>query len=118
VGEIRDEHEKPEIVRENDQSYIVSGGMDVDGLAELFGTKLEGRESATIAAWSASWRDTFHVAAKPWMMGACDSKFSKQPTVSGARQNYGAAARQLKLIWRRAPGFGFRASAKPLLHAS
>jgi len=36
-------------VRENDQSYIVSGGMDVDGLAELFGTKLEGRESATIA---------------------------------------------------------------------
>src|ERR1700680_530724 len=49
VGEIRDEHEKPEIVRENDQSYIVSGGMDVDGLAELFGTKLEGRESATVA---------------------------------------------------------------------
>ena len=46
VGEIRDE---PEIVRENDQSYIVSGGMDVDGLAELFGTKLEGRESATVA---------------------------------------------------------------------
>jgi putative hemolysin len=49
VGEIRDEHEKPEIVRENDQSYVVSGGMDVDRLAELFGTKPEGRESATIA---------------------------------------------------------------------
>jgi putative hemolysin len=49
VGEIRDEHEKPEIVRENDQSYIVSGGMDVDRLAELFGTKPEGRESATVA---------------------------------------------------------------------
>jgi len=49
VGEIRDEHEKPEIVRENEQSYIVSGGMDVDRLAELFGTKPEGRESATIA---------------------------------------------------------------------
>ena len=49
VGEIRDEHEKPEIVRENPDSYIVSGGMDVDRLAELFGTKPEGRESATVA---------------------------------------------------------------------
>lgn len=49
VGEIRDDHEEPEIVRENDQSYIVSGGTDVDRLAELFGTKLEGRESATVA---------------------------------------------------------------------
>jgi CBS domain containing-hemolysin-like protein len=49
VGEIRDEHEKPEIVRENLDSYIVSGGMDVDRLAELFGTKPEGRESATVA---------------------------------------------------------------------
>src|ERR1700728_2384188 len=49
VGEIRDEREKPEIVRENDQSFIVSGGMDVDRLAELFGTKPEGRESATVA---------------------------------------------------------------------
>jgi putative hemolysin len=49
VGEIRDEHEKPEIVRENPDSYIVPGGMDVDRLAELFGTKPEGRESATVA---------------------------------------------------------------------
>ncbi len=49
VGEIRDEHDKPEIVRENDQSYVVSGGTDVDRLAELFGTRPEGRESATVA---------------------------------------------------------------------
>jgi putative hemolysin len=49
VGEIRDEHEKPEIVRESDQSYIVPGRMDVDRLAELFGTKPEGKESATVA---------------------------------------------------------------------
>jgi CBS domain containing-hemolysin-like protein len=49
VGEIRDEHEKPEIIRENDQSYIVSGSMDVDVLADLFGTKPEGTESATVA---------------------------------------------------------------------
>ncbi len=49
VGEIRDEHEKPEIVKENPTSYVVSGGMDVDRLAELFGSRPEGRESATIA---------------------------------------------------------------------
>lgn len=49
VGEIRDEHEKPEIVRENDHSYIVSGGTDVDRLAELFGARPDGRESATVA---------------------------------------------------------------------
>jgi putative hemolysin len=49
VGEIRDEHDKPEIVRENERSFIVSGGMDVDRLNELFGTRPEGKESATIA---------------------------------------------------------------------
>jgi putative hemolysin len=49
VGEIRDEHDNPEIVREGDRSFVVSGGMDVDRLDELFGTKPEGKESATIA---------------------------------------------------------------------
>jgi putative hemolysin len=49
VGEIRDEHETPEIVRESDRAFIVSGSMDVDRLAELFGVKPEGKESATIA---------------------------------------------------------------------
>src|ERR1700693_579110 len=49
VGEIRDEHEKPEIVRENDQSYIVPGNMDVNRLNELLGTRPEGKESATVA---------------------------------------------------------------------
>ncbi len=49
VGEIRDEHDKPEIVREGEHSFVVSGGMDVDRLGELFGTKPEGKESATIA---------------------------------------------------------------------
>jgi len=49
VGEIRDERDKPEIVREGDRSFIVSGGMDVDRLSELFGAKPEGKESATIA---------------------------------------------------------------------
>jgi putative hemolysin len=49
VGEIRDEHDKPEIVREGDRAFIVSGDMDLDRLDELFGTKPEGKESATIA---------------------------------------------------------------------
>ena len=49
VGEIRDDHDKPEIVREGERSFIVSGGMDVDRLDELFGKKPEGKESATIA---------------------------------------------------------------------
>jgi CBS domain containing-hemolysin-like protein len=49
VGEIDDEHEKAEVVRENDQSYIVPGNMDVDRLNELLGTRPEGKESATVA---------------------------------------------------------------------
>jgi CBS domain containing-hemolysin-like protein len=49
VGEIRDDHEKPDIVREGERSFIVAGGMDVDRLDELFGSKPEGKESATIA---------------------------------------------------------------------
>jgi putative hemolysin len=49
VGEIRDERDKPEIVRDGDRGFIVSGGMDVDRLGELFGSKPEGKESATIA---------------------------------------------------------------------
>ena len=49
VGEIRDERDKPEVVRDGERSFIVSGGMDVDRLSELFGTRPEGKESATIA---------------------------------------------------------------------
>jgi len=49
VGEIDDEHQKAEVVRENDQSYIVPGNMDVDRLDELLGTRPEGKESATVA---------------------------------------------------------------------
>jgi putative hemolysin len=49
VGEIDDEHEKAEVVRENDHSYIVPGNMDVDRLDELLGARPEGKESATVA---------------------------------------------------------------------
>ncbi|HWF91078.1 MAG TPA: hemolysin family protein [Terriglobales bacterium] len=49
VGEISDEHEKTQIVRENDHSYVVAGNVDVDRLGELFGVRPEGKESATVA---------------------------------------------------------------------
>jgi CBS domain containing-hemolysin-like protein len=49
VGEIRDEHEKMEVIREADNSYIVPGNMDVDRLGEMFGIRPEGKESATVA---------------------------------------------------------------------
>ena len=49
VGEIRDEHDKVDVVRENDHSYVVPGNMDVDRLDELFGMRPEGKESATVA---------------------------------------------------------------------
>jgi len=49
VGEIGDEHEKAQIVRENEHTYSVPGNMDVDRLDELFGVRPEGTESATVA---------------------------------------------------------------------
>jgi putative hemolysin len=49
VGEISDEQEKAQVVRESESSYVVPGSMDVDRLDELFGVRLEGRESATVA---------------------------------------------------------------------
>src|SRR5690242_8966762 len=49
VGEINDEHDKADVVRESDHSYVVPGNMDVDRLDELFGLRPEGKESATIA---------------------------------------------------------------------
>jgi CBS domain containing-hemolysin-like protein len=49
VGEIDNEHQKAEVVRENDHSYVVPGNMDVDRLDELLGTRPEGKESATVA---------------------------------------------------------------------
>jgi CBS domain containing-hemolysin-like protein len=48
VGEIGDEHEKAQVIRENEHSYIVPGNMDVDRLDELFGIRPEGKESATV----------------------------------------------------------------------
>ena len=49
VGEIHDEHEKVDIVREGEHAYVVTGNTDVDRLDELFGVRLEGKEAATVA---------------------------------------------------------------------
>ncbi|HME32509.1 MAG TPA: hemolysin family protein [Terriglobales bacterium] len=49
VGEIRDEHEKSEIVKENENSYIFNGNTDVDLLEKLLGVRPEEKEATTIA---------------------------------------------------------------------
>jgi CBS domain containing-hemolysin-like protein len=49
VGEIRDEHEKAEIVKENDASYIFNGNTDIDLLDKLLGVHPDEKEATTIA---------------------------------------------------------------------
>ena len=49
VGEITDEHETAQVVRESDSSYLVPGNMDVDRLEELLGVRPERRGAATVA---------------------------------------------------------------------
>jgi CBS domain containing-hemolysin-like protein len=48
VGEIRDEHDKAEVVKEAEDTYVVPGSMDVDRLDDLFGFRLEDHEATTI----------------------------------------------------------------------
>jgi CBS domain containing-hemolysin-like protein len=49
VGEIRDEHEKSEVVKESDTSYIFNGNTDVDLLDKLLGIRPTEKEATTIA---------------------------------------------------------------------
>jgi CBS domain containing-hemolysin-like protein len=49
VGEISDEHEIAQVIRENEHSYLVPGNMDVDRLEELLGVRPERRGAATVA---------------------------------------------------------------------
>lgn len=49
VGEISDEHEAAQVVRENENSYLVPGNMDVDRLEELLGVRPERKGAATVA---------------------------------------------------------------------
>jgi CBS domain containing-hemolysin-like protein len=49
VGEISDEHEPAQVLRENDTSYVVPGSMDVDRLEELLGVRPDRKGAATVA---------------------------------------------------------------------
>jgi putative hemolysin len=49
VGEITDEHETAQVVRENENTYLVPGNMDVDRLEELLGVRPDRRGAATVA---------------------------------------------------------------------
>jgi CBS domain containing-hemolysin-like protein len=49
VGEISDEHEAAQIVRETETSYLVPGNMDVDRLEELLGVRPDRKGAATVA---------------------------------------------------------------------
>ena len=49
VGEISDEHEPAQVIRESENSYLVPGNMDVDRLEELLGVRHERRGAATVA---------------------------------------------------------------------
>lgn len=49
VGEIRDEHEKAEVVKESDTSYIFNGNTDLDLLEKLLGVRPEEKEATTVA---------------------------------------------------------------------
>jgi CBS domain containing-hemolysin-like protein len=49
VGEIRDEHEKAEIVKESDTAYVFNGNTDVDLLEKLLGVRPDEKEATTIA---------------------------------------------------------------------
>ena len=49
VGEIRDEHEKAEVVKESDTSYVFNGNTDLDLLEKLLGVHPDEKEATTIA---------------------------------------------------------------------
>jgi putative hemolysin len=49
VGEIRDDHDKAEVIKEADDSYVMPGSVDVDRLDKLFGFRAEDREATTVA---------------------------------------------------------------------
>ena len=49
VGEIRDEHEKAEVVKESETSYVFNGNTDVDLLEKLLGVRPDEKEATTVA---------------------------------------------------------------------
>ena len=49
VGEIRDEHEKSDVIKESDSSYIFNGNTDLDLLEKILGFRPDEKEATTIA---------------------------------------------------------------------
>jgi CBS domain containing-hemolysin-like protein len=49
VGEIRDEHEKAEVVKESDTSYVFNGNTDLDLIEKLLGVRPEEKDATTVA---------------------------------------------------------------------
>jgi len=49
VGEIRDEHEKGEIVKESDTSYVFTGTTDLDLIEKVLGVRPEEKDATTVA---------------------------------------------------------------------
>ena len=49
VGEIRDEHEKAEVVKESDTSYIFNGNTDLDLIEKLLGVRPDEKDATTVA---------------------------------------------------------------------
>jgi putative hemolysin len=49
VGEIRDEHETAEVVKERDTSYIFNGNTDLDLLEKLLGVRPDDKDATTVA---------------------------------------------------------------------
>ena len=49
VGEIRDEHEKTEVVKESETSYVFNGNTDIDLLEKLLGVRPDEKEATTVA---------------------------------------------------------------------
>jgi CBS domain containing-hemolysin-like protein len=49
VGEIRDEHEKSDVIKESDTSYIFNGNTDLDLLEKFLGFRPDEKEATTIA---------------------------------------------------------------------
>ena len=72
VGEIRDEHEKSDIVKESDTSYIFNGNTDLDLLEKLLGAcgRMK-KKRPRLAGWSANWPATFPGPAKSSKTTAC-----------------------------------------------
>jgi CBS domain containing-hemolysin-like protein len=50
VGEIRDEHERSEVTKESDTSYIFNGNTDLDLIDKLLGVRADDEKQATTVA--------------------------------------------------------------------